>query len=144
MLANCYRRIYLLPITTRNIDEFRLSVAISKDDLPDDIWLYFDKITFDLSSRNYLVDVESLFSFKDQSLDKRFITGQKQDSRLVAFNRMIEASKGKIAKRGPLLVREVASRYELLDGNATGQLLMMAGWKKAPVTIIDEPPVNEL
>jgi len=125
-------------ITVHNIDNFRAGLDINSGDLPYDIWRVFDFSEFQCGKSPLLVPLSNLISIKNELTDERYIAGTKPDPRLTALNHMRKAGLGCAKGRGPLQVRKLPNGlFEILDGNATAQVLMMAGWREAPVEIID-------
>jgi len=123
-------------ITVDTIESFRDDLSIHAGDLPFDMWEIFDKAAFVTSPNSQIISLAKLVSTKDQRQDPAFLAGQKPDPRLTAFDRMVAAGKGFMARRAPLTVIERGDgTYHVLDGNATAQVLMLVGWKQVPVLL---------
>lgn len=86
------------------------------------------------------VDLSTLISPKNELADRAYLAGLKDDPRSNAMLGMLDAIKVPGAyKRDPLDVRDNGDgTYTVLDGNATSQAAMLAGWKKIPVIIHDQ------
>jgi hypothetical protein len=123
-------------ITTGNIERFRGELTLKPGDLPYEIWDVFDRAAFDAAENAYVVQVQCLVSTKNQLLDPRFQQGEKTDPRQTAFNLMSSAAMGHRARRPPLKVLPIREHsYQIKDGNATAQVLMLVGWSEVPVEI---------
>jgi hypothetical protein len=125
-------------ITTRNIEDFRGALTLKPGDLPYELWKVFDRLAYESAENPRIVPVQNLVSPKNQLLDPKFISGKKADPRQTAFNFMSSAALGLNDKRPPLkvYVGDQAS-FQILDGNATAQVLMLVGWSEVPVEIVD-------
>ena len=124
-------------ITVATIESFRDGLNISRGDLPFDIWQVFDRKVFEACSTARIVSVAKLVSLKDERQDPEFLAREKPDPRQRAFDQMVAAAQGLIDRRGPLkVVEKPDGTFTILDGNATAQVLMLAGWKEAPVELV--------
>jgi len=123
-------------ITIENIEDFRGALSIRSGDLPEDVWSIFDRTLFEGASNAKIVAIEKLISTKNELQDPSFQGGEKQDPRQTAYERMCSARAGKLSRRAPLMVRDdLNGTFIVLDGNATVQVLMLAGWKQIPVVV---------
>lgn len=124
----------MVSITTDNIEDFRGVLGIRPGNLPFDMWRVFDRSAFESLGNSLIVPVAKLVSTKNQLLDTRFVTSQKRDPRQIAFERMVAAANGLIERRAPIkAIPKPDGRFHIEDGNATAQVLMLAGWKEAPI-----------
>lgn len=127
----------LVKITTGNIGSFRGCLTIQTNDMPDDIWSVFEKAVFDNSKNAQLIPVSQTVSTKNQLDDEAFKKGLKADPRQTAYDRMCEAAKGKLPRREPITVRLNADMtFDVVDGNATIQVLMFLGWQNVPAIVV--------
>lgn len=125
-------------ITTENIETFRGGLSLKHGDLSCEIWEIFDRNAFDTGHDAHIVSVHKLVSTKNQLLDQKFLSGEKPDPRQTAFTLMKNAALGLNSKRKPLSVcRDMNGAYEVIDGNATAQVLMFVGWNEVPVEVIE-------
>lgn len=82
------------------------------------------------------VPLSSLISHKNELADPKMVTGEKIDPRQRATDFMVKTIKGEGAPRDPLDVRANGDgTYTILDGNATAQAAMLAGWERVPVKV---------
>ena len=123
-------------ITTRNIESYRGTLTIRVGDLAGDIWSVFDRSIFHSIVDARIVPLDQIISIKNQLEDTKFVNGQKPDPRQSALERMREAASGICSGREPLTVEANSNgTYTILDGNATAQVLMLAGWKEVAVQL---------
>lgn len=123
-------------ITTENIESFRGSLLLKPGDLPFKMWDVFDLEAFEQSKSSSIVPFNTLISTKNELEDPKFLKGLKQDPRLTAFQFFTSAAQENNNKREPLTVKgPVNGKYELVDGNATAQMLMFVGWSEVPIII---------
>jgi len=101
------------------------SIRLQEADLPEDHNLYFD-----LGINHETVPLDKLKLSKDEA--------ELSEREMRALANMLRAEKGEIPKREPITVRKVKDGYEVLDGNATTQVLKSAGWESVPVRIVDK------
>lgn len=127
--------VHTIAITVENIEEFRGGVDIYPGDLPYGMWQVFDYAAFETASNARIVPIDKVVSTKNQLLDPKFHAGEKPDPRWTALERMVAAARGELARRPPCKV--VASTadgtFYVVDGNATVQVLMLAGWTEVPI-----------
>jgi SPP1 gp7 family putative phage head morphogenesis protein len=123
-------------ITTANIEKFRGKV--NSDDLAS--VANRSALAFTDAPGAKMVPLSDLVSTKNELDDPAFRDGIKPDPRIVASNYMYRTiTKGGTA-RAPLEVYEnKAGTYTIIDGNATAQAAMLAGWKKVPVVVVEKP-----
>ena len=127
----------MVPITVETVENFRGDLKIFPGDLPFDIWQVFDRKAFEACSTARIVAVAKLVSVKDERQQPSFVGGEKADPRQRAFDRMVAAARGSINRRAPLkAVQKPDGAFHVLDGNATAQVLMLAGWKRAPIELV--------
>ncbi|MBP7950374.1 MAG: hypothetical protein KA004_12025 [Verrucomicrobiales bacterium] len=89
-----------------------------------------------------LVRLSQLISTKNELQDKKFIAGLKKDPRQTAADWIVKAIENEAGakKRDPLdVIDNQDGTYTIVDGNATAQALMLAGWSAVPVRIVDAP-----
>lgn len=123
-------------ITTENIESFRGSLLLKPGELPFKMWDVFDREAFEQSKSGSIVPLNTLVSTKNELADPKFLKGLKQDPRLTAFQFSTSAAQGNNKKREPLTVKDpVNGKYEIVDGNATAQMLMFVGWSEVPIII---------
>jgi len=121
-------------ITKDNIEKYRGDITINYGDLPYGMWQVFEQASFDANEKCQIAPIDNIVSTKNQLLDLKFLSGEKDDPRQTAFNRMLDAANGLIEKRGPVEVNiQDDGKLCVVDGNATVQVLMLAGWKQIPV-----------
>lgn len=131
----------MIRITTQNIEDYRGALTVQPGDFAVDIWSVFDRNAFEACSNSHVVGIEHIVSTKNQLEDPKFLSGMKGDPRKTALDRMRDAAAGKLERRAPIAVEEQNDgTYEVLDGNATAQILMLAGWKEVAVTIMRHCP----
>jgi len=123
-------------ITVSNIEGFRGTLAIQRGDLPYDMWSIFDVLQFGTGELFRIVSLVDVVSTKNELMDEEYVAGRKRDPRLTAFEWMKKAGEGLAKPRAPLRVREISNGFEILDGNATAQVLMLAGWTRVPVHLV--------
>ena len=64
--------------------------------------------------------------------------GEKADPRETAYRFMVANADGGNSPRAPIsVVAHVDGTFEVVDGNATAQVIMLAGWSKIPCVIVD-------
>lgn len=121
-------------ITTENIAQYRgglntFALAEKVDQAAD---------AFKASPDAQWVDLSQLISPKDELSDRAFLAGMKDDPRANAMKGMLKAIDEGGKKRDPLDVRANSDgTFTVIDGNATSQAAMLAGWKQVPVIIHD-------
>lgn len=121
-------------ITALNIENFRGELTFTKGDLPYDLWSVFSRNAYDNCATAEILPVANLVSHKNELQDPKFVAGLKEDPRQTAFHRMTVAGRDRSAGREPLKVRAVANgSFDVIDGNATAQVLMLVGWQEVPV-----------
>jgi len=126
----------MVRITVGNIEEFRGEVTVAQGDLAFDVWQVFDRMYFEGTPNCMMVELSRLISTKDQLQDPQFRGGKKRDPRETAYLRMLDAAVGRIAPRPPItVIAEQDGRLRIIDGNATAQVLMLAGWAQVPVEV---------
>lgn len=127
-----------ISITCDNIEDFRASLQIRDGDLPFGIWDVFDRSAFESSPTARIVSIERIVSTRDERDDPDYASGAKPDPRQTAFEKMKQAANGLLARRAPIDVREKEDGLlYVADGNATVQVLMLAGWRELPVDIAE-------
>lgn len=125
-------------ITVNNIDGYRGAVVIGPSDLQCDMWDVFDKKLFEGAAQTAIVELKDIVSTKDQRADQKFLAGMKADPRETALAHMRKAATEKRGGREPIKVSKHSDGlYYVIDGNATVQVLMMAGWSRVPVSIVE-------
>lgn len=83
-----------------------------------------------------IVPVASLRTNKNQNDDPKYVAGLKAHPVTTAAKFMAKAIAGQAERRDPISVRDNGDgTYEVLDGNATSQAAMMAGWEFMPVMV---------
>ena len=123
-------------ITPDNIQQFAGSLRLTAADVPD-TWTIFDRAQFDaLGDRGMLLPLAKVASTKDELTDPKFLAGQKPDPRATVLARFADAAAGTLAKRAPITVEPRDGRYYVKDGNATVQVLMLAGRRLVPAQIL--------
>jgi hypothetical protein len=124
-------------ITVSNVESFRGSLTFRIGDLPYDMWSVFSHSEFCNQPNTAILPVNKLISRKNELRDPDFLLGIKRDPRQTAFDRMRTAALHGLPGRGPLQVVPINSMwFEILDGNATAQVLMLVGWMNAPAQIV--------
>lgn len=124
-------------ITTENIDHYRGAIQIPPGAVPTDVWAVFDRDAFDaLGEEAALLPLAKVVSTKDELTDPKFLAGRKPDPRATVLARFADAAAGRLAKRPPITVTQRNGRYFVQDGNATVQVLMLAGWTHVPAQIL--------
>ena len=125
------------PITVDNIRQFAGGVDVSKlAETPDALNLAFAGAT---GAR--VVPLSALQSFKNELEDPKFMAGLKPDPRQTAAKYIALAIAGEegVKKRAPLEVEANGDgTFVIQDGNATAQALMLAGWTRVPVVVVNE------
>lgn len=97
----------------------------------EDPWRYFHK-----HPDAQLLPLDKVISTKDQSLDEKYLAGQKAHPVATAAKAMASAYEGQGFKRGPINVRSNQDgTYTVQDGNATTQAAQGAGWEKIPALV---------
>ncbi len=87
-----------------------------------------------------VVPLSRLVSPKNELHDPKFLAGLKSDPRQNAVTGLTNAFQGLGNKRKPLdVTRNADGTFTILDGNATAQALMLAGWKAVPVIFKTAP-----
>jgi hypothetical protein len=121
-------------ITALNIEDFRGELTFTKGDLPYNLWSVFSRDAYDNCAPAGIVPVAKLVSRKNEVQDPKFVAGLKEDPRQTAFHRMTVAARDGSVGREPLKVRPAANgSFDVIDGNATAQVLMLVGWQEVPV-----------
>lgn len=129
----------MIRITIETVEDFRGGLEIRRGDLPFDIWQVFDRKAYEACSTKRIVPVGKLVSVKDERKSREFAAVERPDPRQRAFDHMTAAARGLTDRRAPLRVVEKADgTFHVLDGNATAQVLMLAGWQGAPVELVVE------
>jgi hypothetical protein len=133
------QQIHVTRITSETVEDFRGALDIRRGDLPFDVWQVFDRKAYEACSTKRIVPVAKLVSVKDERENREFAAGEKPDPRQRAFDHMTAAGRGVIDRRAPLrVVEKPDGTFHVLDGNATAQVLMLAGWQSAPVELVVE------
>ena len=126
-------------ITAQNVKEFTGTLAVSPNALPESgMWNVFDRTKFDAAEGAEVVPVSQLISRKDERQDPKYKAGTKGFPVANAYKFMLQSQQGRSEKGGrePLTVtRNADGTFEILDGNSTAQVLMLAGWKSVPVSV---------
>jgi N12 class adenine-specific DNA methylase len=129
-------------ITAQNVKEFTGTLAVSPNALPESgMWNVFDRTKFDAAEGAEVVPVSQLISRKDERQDPKYKAGTKGFPVANAYKFMLQSQQGRSEKGGrePLTVtRNADGTFEILDGNSTAQVLMLAGWKSVPVSVQGE------
>ena len=129
-------------ITQANIADFANSFKIRRETMPESaMWRVFDRSAFEADPNSRLVRVNELISRKDQREDPKFMAGKKQFPLANAYRFMLGAEQRREGsmRRAPIEVsRNADGTYEVLDGNATAQVLMLAGWRYVPTSVKSE------
>lgn len=134
-------------ITTANIAEYAGNVDVSAiRGREGDIWKAFDRSKLDPQAGR-LVAVDSLISTKNELLDPKFLAGKKNDPRQNAANAMGWSLDGDPRNtKGPREPLDVTANedgtFTIIDGNATAQAAMLAGWKTLPVNVRPAQQLN--
>jgi hypothetical protein len=126
-----------MTLNLANKHEWATGLDLPVGDFRYDMWDVFDRQVFDAGVGMSVVPIESIDCLKDYSREPAVQAGLKLDPRLTAFERMVAAANGRIQKRRPIEVSPSSDgRLLVLDGNATVQVLMLAGWKSVPVELV--------
>lgn len=123
-------------ITSANIEQWRFGVNT------DALAKYRNRISllFDQPANTKVVPLSKLVSTKNELSDRAFLAGMKDDPRQNAVDHMLAAAKGSEGRRAPLSVAaNPDGTYTIIDGNATVQALMLAGWTEVPVIVSGTP-----
>jgi ppGpp synthetase/RelA/SpoT-type nucleotidyltranferase len=92
------------------------------------------------SPNTAIVPLASLVVQKDELQDPKFLRGAKADPRETAARAMgweIDGDPRSRKKRDPLSVSDNGDgTFTVVDGNATAQAAMLAGWKNIPVQVV--------
>lgn len=92
-----------------------------------------------------VVPVDSLVTHKNQNDDIKYQKGLKAHPVTTAAKFMAKAIAGEAERRDPISVRDNGNgTYEVLDGNATSQAAMMAGWDDMPVLIQGQDDMSRI
>jgi RNA polymerase sigma factor (sigma-70 family) len=85
------------------------------------------------ASGSFVVKLDKLISPVNELNDEGFVAGKKADPRQTAINRMVSNLNGEtFTPREPIdLADNGDGTYTIIDGNATSQGLMLAGWQNA-------------
>ena len=132
-------------ITTANISDYAGTVDVSAlRGKNGEIWKAFDRAQMDSTGR--LVDVRKLISNKNELADPKFVAGLKADPRQTAANAMGWTITGDPRNvKGPRAPLDVFANadgtFTIIDGNATAQAAMLAGWNTLPVNVRPAPAV---
>lgn len=131
-------------ITRANVRDFIGTLAVSDTALPESaIWRVFNKEAFDGKPDARMIPVEKLVSRKDEREDKQYQAGTKDFPVKNAYVAMVRNAQGRGEQAGRDPIRITANKdgtFEILDGNATSQVLMAAGWREVPAIL--EAPEN--
>ena len=126
-------------ITVDTIRDYPGPVTVKSEALPESsLWSVFDRAKFDADPNAQLVPLDRLISRKDERNDPKFKAGTKPYPIATAYKFMLLAKQGKegAKARAPLNVTQNPDgTFEIQDGNATAQVLMLAGWKSVPVIV---------
>lgn len=120
-----------------NIEDFRGNVDSSKlASIPENEGS-LSAIFNTKASGAFVVRLDKLISPRNELQDEKYVSGQKADPRQTAINFMVSNLSGEaIGPRSPIeLADNGDGTYTILDGNATAQGLMLAGWENAVGTI---------
>jgi|GEM_PF-1269087 len=127
-------------ITSANIQNYAGNVDVSElaklKNLPRAFNIEQEKIS---AGKTLIVPIEYLISNKNELADPKFLAGIKKDPRQTAADWMVKAIKGEPGskKRDPLDVIDNGNgTYTIVDGNATAQAAMLAGWSRLPVNVV--------
>lgn len=124
-------------ITVANIDDYRGGLTDPPSHLKCNIWDVFDKSAFDTADASKVVPLQSVVSTKDQRVDRKFLAGKKANPRQVALVCMQDAAAKQRDGRDPISVVEHSDGlFYVVNGNATVQVLMLAGWTEVPVNVV--------
>jgi RNA polymerase sigma factor (sigma-70 family) len=129
-------------ISENNIFDYAGDVDASRlAQYPDAIKEAFAYDKWDLvDGRVRVVPLSSLISRKNELQDARFLAGLKPDPRQTAIKGMLKNIEGDPTgkKRAPLDVSDNGDgTFTIIDGNATAQAAMLAGWTKIPVRVVE-------
>jgi hypothetical protein len=126
-------------ITTDNAIEFAENMPVNRVALPEDaVWKVFDRAAYDADPRARLIPVNRVVSRKDERADPKYVAGLKDFPLKTAYKRMVQNAHRKMPEpgRAPINVVEMPDgTFEIEDGNATTQVLMLAGWKRVPAIV---------
>jgi N12 class adenine-specific DNA methylase/DNA repair protein RadC len=125
-------------ITTANISAYAGNVDTTALQGRQKDW----KQAFDWQPGVPVVPLSKLVSPKNELEDPKFKAGLKKDPRQNAADWILKAMQGEpgAKKRAPLDVSaNPDGTYTIIDGNATAQALMLAGWKAVPVMVRPAP-----
>jgi len=92
-----------------------------------------------------IVPIASLVSLKDETQDPKFKAGMKADPRQTAANAMVATYNGLPGskRRAPLDVTDNGDgTFTIIDGNATAQAAMLAGFPFLPVIVQEAATIN--
>jgi RNA polymerase sigma factor (sigma-70 family) len=127
-------------ITSASIQNYAGNVDVSElaklKNLPRAFNIEQEKIS---AGKTLIVPIEYLISNKNELADPKFLAGIKKDPRQTAADWMVKAIKGEPGskKRDPLDVIDNGNgTYTIVDGNATAQAAMLAGWSRLPVNVV--------
>lgn len=131
-------------ITAANISDYSGNVDVSAiRGRNGDLWRMFDRAQLDPQTGR-LVSLDRLISTKDELRDPKFIAGQKKDPRQYAIDAMGYSLAGDPRnEKGPRAPLDVFANadgtFTIIDGNATAQAAMLAGWKTIPINVRPAP-----
>ena len=134
-------------ITTANISDYAGTVDVSAiRGKNGEIWKAFDRAQLDKQTGR-LVDIRKLISNKNELADPKFVAGLKADPRQTAANAMGQSITGDTRNtKGPRAPLDVFANadgtYTIIDGNATAQAAMLAGWNTLPVNVRPTPVLS--
>lgn len=95
-----------------------------------------DQLNLFFQDGGQVVPLSTLLSTKNELADPKFLAGLKNDPRQNAILDMTAAAQGG-RKRVPLdVVDNGDGTYTIIDGNATAQAAMLAGWSHIPMRIV--------
>jgi hypothetical protein len=130
-------------ITSANISQYAGNVDVSAiQGKNGEIWRMFDRDQLDPQTGR-LVQISQLVSTKDELRDPKFLAGTKQDPRqnaADAMGRSLDGAPRNTKGRAPLDVYAGSDgTFTIIDGNATAQAAMLAGWNVLPVNVRPKP-----
>lgn len=134
-------------ISTANISDYAGNVDVSGlAAYPEALQDAFAFSPWDaVEGRVRVVPLATLISHKNELQDARFLAGEKPDPRQTAANWMLKAIEKdpSAKKRAPLDVADNGDgTFTIIDGNATAQAAMLAGWTKIPVRVVNQGVVG--
>lgn len=126
-------------ISLSNITDHQPLFEVDPAALPESaMWKVFDEAAFGAAHSKELVSLDRVISRKDQSKDPKFMRREKPDPRETAYRFMVANVNGENLPRAPISVTaQEDGTFEVVDGNATAQVIMLAGWNTIPCVIVD-------